>query len=139
MDRFDGITLKLLRGDIDAALQTVAAKHGITLKMGNATYARDGSYFLGKVEGGVVRNGQAMTKEASAFEQYAEMYGLKDVKLGDTFKAGGISYKITGLKTTRTGKPVMAQKVGTDSHYVFTIDAVKRAFGISLLAAFSDH
>jgi hypothetical protein len=82
MDRFNKVTLQALRPEVQAALDAIAAKHGIKLQLGNISFTPDGSSFTSKIEGKV----EALADEAArkVFLQYAEMYGLDPEKVGQT-------------------------------------------------------
>ena len=124
---FTGKNLNALRAEIDAALATVATKHGITLKMGNAKYARGGEFFEAQLKGALVRDGQVVSKESVHFTQHASIYGLLPDDLGKEFVSHGRRFRITGLKSGASKRQILTESEG--KNYVFPADAVVIALG----------
>lgn len=122
--------VKELRTRMQALLNDFA---GLNVKVGNASYT-DGSCTF-KVECAVVAaNGVVVTKEATAFERYANGYGLLGVSLGDKFTSKGRTFEITGLNTRARRMPVQA-KDRSGRGYKFTVEAVTRALNPTTVVA----
>lgn len=113
-----------IRQEINAALQTVATKYGITIKAGNASY-NDESVQFKLVCTTMGENGEVETKEAKDFKAYAPMYGLQREDLGKEFTSGRDRFMITGLKP-RSRNCIIAKKLGTTQSYKFDPENVKR-------------
>src|ERR1044071_2452562 len=87
-----------LRVDINAALQAVIQKHGLTkLQLGNCTFTRDGAFTF-QLQG-ILKGGD--TKEVTA---YNALRGLcpELPELGTEFEYRDQPYKISGANTTLT-------------------------------------
>jgi hypothetical protein len=111
MDRFNKATLATLRPEVQAALDAVAAKHGITLRLGNIGFSPDGGSFTSKVEGKV--EAIASAAEEARFREYAEMYGYDPDKVAATPQGEA---KLVGFNPKARNKPwIMA--IG-DKRYV---------------------
>lgn len=120
----DRQTCKLLAAEIEAALQTVAAKHGVKITSGGGTIGA--TEFVCKVQ--VTLTGEAMDDAARAqFVKYAELYGLKPEYFGRTFTSGGKSYKVAGLALNRSAKPVKITRADGVA-MITTVESVVRAF-----------
>jgi hypothetical protein len=100
-----------IRGDIDAALVAVAAKHGLaSLKCGGGTIGS--SNFMLKVEGVM---GGGKTPEAERYEINAKMLRLKPI--GSVFVSGNRTYQITGLN--KTGSKILADRAPDGKTFLF--------------------
>lgn len=134
MKSFTRDACKLLRDEIDAALQAVAKKHGITLKVGNASFdANQINFKLNAMTLG--EGGEVVTPEKKAFIADAHFYGFKAEDLGRTFMSNGKTFTIAGLKHANRKMPIIATSEGKS--YKFAVDAVKRALGMPVTPTFS--
>lgn len=115
MEQITRDTLKDLRAEINAALAVIGAKHGLTLKTGNATFGPDN--FTMKVEG--IREG-GLDKDATRYANSIRLLGLPP--LGTEFKNGGQIYKTVGVNTT--GTKVICSNNG--KKFLFHTDSVIR-------------
>lgn len=104
MERFNKTTLNTLRPEIQAALDAVAAKHGITLKLGNIGFSADGGSFTSKVEGKV----EAIANEAekARFRETAAMFGYDPEKEADTPQGKA---RLVGYLPKKRAKPWLIQ------------------------------
>lgn len=128
---FDRQTVKSTRRKIQAALDTLSEELGCQIKVGRASFARDGSNCTFKVECATLSdNGTAETKEVSAFRELASMYGLSPDDLGKTFVNGGQEFTVCGLATKARRFPILAKGANGKS-YKFPADAVKLALSAS--------
>jgi hypothetical protein len=100
MDRFNKATLAALRPEVQAALDAIAEKHGITLKLGNIGFSPDGGSFTSKVEGKV----EAIANEAEhkRFLEYAAMYGYDPEKVAETPQG---KVRLVGFNPKARSKP----------------------------------
>lgn len=116
--------LKAIRADIDKVLAEVAAKHGITIGTGKATYDPTALNFTFKVEG---QFPGGMTKEANLYEQirrYTE--GLPEV--GAVLKhPKGYTLTIAGCNTT--GSKVLATHADGKT-YLYPVEAIVKLNGL---------
>ena len=87
---FDRANLKKLRSDIEAAVATVGAAHGISLTLGSARFSSNNVTM--KLEGSIISNGMVKTKGAIALERFYPGYVGKVVKLSNGKKGKVIEY-----------------------------------------------
>jgi hypothetical protein len=96
--RFDKQVFRTLRPEINDALEKVAARYGIQLKLGNISFTEQN--FTGKVEGCLLNDsGEAMTLEATKLNRNAAL--LKLPKAGESFCYLDEKFEAAGL--TKTG------------------------------------
>jgi hypothetical protein len=120
-------TVIALRAEIQEALKSVAAKHGISITTGNGTFTGDNATL--KLEIAVIAvDGTVVSKTVSAFQSLATLYGFKPEDLGRTFKSGSRTYTITGLDRNSYKYPLLASSNGKT--YKLPLDAVRKALGI---------
>ena len=130
---FDSQNLKELRKDIDAALASVKAKHGVSLSLGNISYDPTIGRATTKMTMFVVGDGAAATdpravaeaKRIAEFKVAAESYGLKVEQLGATFTYGRDTYKLAGLNTKARKRPVLGTSLRDGKTYVFPEEVIR--------------
>ena len=111
--------LQAIRVDLQAALDTVAKKHGLArLVAGNCTFEKTGA-FTWKLEG--IEEG-GLAKEQ---RRYDENKWLGLPARGAEFKSGGKVYTCWGLNTT--GSKVIAE-CNDGKRYNWPVEAVRRFF-----------
>lgn len=95
--------------DINAAIQSVAKKHGIKLSMNGGTYQSSNAVLKIKVST-ISESGIVETKERISYIQNHKLYDLKREWLDQTFTNGGFVYKIIGLNTRAYKRPVLCER-----------------------------
>lgn len=106
-----------IRHDTDAALQAVAAKHGLkSFAATKGTYGADNFNF--KIEG-VIAGG--LGPDAERYERYAASMGMPPLYRKFSFKF--TEYQIVGMNTT--GSKVLAKNLENDKVYLFRADYIK--------------
>jgi hypothetical protein len=123
---FDKVSAGLLSDEIERALQPIASKYGIQIKRGRGVFAP--TDFTLKVECAVVKGGIAATKEATSFENYAHMIGLKKEDLGKPITFRGKGYAIMGFRP-RSKYSILARRDDGKSFWL-PLDEVKKALGV---------
>ncbi len=120
----DRQAIKSLREPIEAALEALGTKMGISFQAGNGTYGEETGHFklLMTVVGA---DGTAKETMAIDFERDAVMLGLKASDLGKTFSVYGKNYVIVGCKPRSYKRPIIGQKVGGTGRYKFSAKDVK--------------
>jgi hypothetical protein len=95
-------------------LKPLEAEYGIALKQGRGAIGQEGTYFIMKIEAALVTaGGEVLSKEATAFKQYAILYDLKPEWLGQTFVSDDAQrHTITGLRTRAPKAPVLTTANG---------------------------
>jgi hypothetical protein len=112
--------VKRMRVEIEAALETVGARNGMSITAGNATY--DGDGFRIKVEARLVG---AASKDAKTYDLYRDMYRLP--LLGARFSLGGRTYETIGLRTKNRKKPILVRREDNGKEYKISLDMLRRA------------
>jgi hypothetical protein len=121
--KLDKQFLKELRDDIDAALAPLGAKHGLSLKAGNAAFSETTATF--KLQVCLkTSSGEAITQERQNYIAYADTYGLKPEWLDQTFSSESRVFKIVGLLPRRSKNPVLC-RTENGKEYVFSVELVK--------------
>jgi hypothetical protein len=114
----DRATCKVLREEMEAALQAVATKHGIQIKSKNGSFSP--TMFTLKFEASVIgTGGVAETQERQAYKQLCQVYGLKAEWLDKTFNHGTDTYTVVGLNTRKHKRPVLCKQTGNGKTYCF--------------------
>jgi len=105
VSNFDKPSIKAIRVAMDEALAKVSAEYGIKISTGNARFSADEVTFKVKANtigtGGVVK-----TKEAQAWDIYANMNGLGHLSVGDSVQLQGKSFTIKGYNTRARKSPI---------------------------------
>ena len=105
VSNFDKPSIKAIRLAMDAALAKVSKEYGIKISTGNARFSADEVTFKVKANtigtGGVVK-----TKEAQAWDLYANMNGLGHLSVGDSVQLQGKSFTIKGYNTRARKSPI---------------------------------
>ena len=125
------VLLKELRADINEALAAVGEKHNVRISAKGATYDPDGANGSFKLEVlSIGASGDVHDKAATSFVERCRLYGLKPEDLGRTFKNGGLTFTVSGLKPLARSMPILATDSASGKTYKFTAESVK-----ALLAA----
>jgi len=107
----DRATLRMLREEFQAAINAVAAAHGLTADLGNIRYNTEGTSFSTKMT--VETGGKAdvadrkADKAADNFKRYAVLEGLESSDFGKVFNyAGKTGLRIVGYNTRAKKYPI---------------------------------
>jgi hypothetical protein len=123
---FDRAACAVLSDDVMAALEAVAAKHGIQIKRGRGTFS--GGNFTMKIEASVIgEGGRPETKEALCFQRYAASEGLSPNDLYTEFTIASGTYEIVGFKPRSRKYPILAVKVGDGRTFKFAAETIRTA------------
>ena len=133
INEFDRTNLRLLRDDVESALNAVGKKYGIDLRLGTGRFSSENVTF--RLEGSVIRAEGVVTREAAEFRQYADLLGLEASDLGKTFTQGGRRFEITGAKLSSRKYPILARNVLNGKVYKFRVADVREALGGRALSA----
>jgi|ERR1035437_1224884 hypothetical protein len=120
MDKFTPTNLEVIRKDINAAIQSIAEKHGITLHVGHGSYTSASVTF--KLEGKLSGNSEAMVSQNKS---YAIMLGLPENIVGSTFTSQGKKMKITGLNPKKPKYAIEVKDIDTGKGYGFSLEGIK--------------
>ena len=129
---FNRTNLKTLRSEIDAALEAVLAKHGLTADLGNIRFgATDFRCKLNVEVASTTGPASVADTDAAAerkFKAHAWKFGLTGDEFGKTFKSRGTAFTIIEInpRAKRGGYPVIAKNArGTE--YKFSAEHAKSA------------
>ena len=127
----DKTACKTLRDEMNKVLEPLGKKLGVVIKTGNASYDGGGNYATFKVNINTVsKDGNVVTKEASAFINNAVYYGLKPEHLNQTFSDwNGEKFEIVGLATRSHKYPILA-KNNMGKTFKFESEMVKTKLGV---------
>ncbi len=90
--------------DIEAAINAVCEKHGVTAKFGNIRYSS--ATYTSKMEVYATSNGDADKIE---FNRYAMRFGLKNEAYRSTFTSNGETFTVVGIKPRAKQYPIIAE------------------------------
>lgn len=125
---FDRPTLRMLNAEIEAALQSVADKHGISIKTGGASFTAQ-NYRL-KLEVAIKDgNGDALTKQATDFQKHATQFGLSPDDFGREFVNRRSTFKIVGIAIGSWRYPILCENQN-GKVYKFPAATVKAALSM---------
>lgn len=119
--------IKRINKDVEQAIQAVADKHSVTIKLGSTRY--EPTEYTTKLivttkEGEVVRK----ETEESNSKSYALMLGLPEETLGNIFTMRGETYKVVKVDGRRPKYPIIYRKakVNDKARYKMTLESYKR-------------
>ena len=99
--------LDAIRADLIAALDTVAATHGLTMSLGGMTYDSDG--FRVKI---TAHRGSA---------EYAPRFGVTAAHFGYEFTLNnGKQFRLIGFRPSAPKRPVVGRSSANGKKYIFT-------------------
>ena len=109
VQQFDKPTIKAIRQAMDQALAQVATQYGITINTGNARFT--GNEVTFKVKANTVdgATGNAITKEAQAFELVKHQEGIGHLSVGDTVTLQGKEFILKGFNTRARKSPIQIE------------------------------
>jgi len=124
LDKISPAVLKLIRADIDAAVESVCKKYGLaSMRAANASYTSN--TFSIKVEG--VLSAEAKTEEAiSQSNQYARMLGLPENIVGKKFNTQGHEFTVERIDIGKPKFPIIAKRINDGKMFKFTTDVVSK-------------
>lgn len=125
-DVMDTKVLKVLREQMEKALRQIDAP-GFVFTVGRCTYGEDNATF--KVEVARKRSdGLVINRDASDFLRSAKWFGFTSDDLGKEFQANGKTYKLVGLASRKSKRPVLAADL-SGQKFCFQVEGVLRAMG----------
>jgi hypothetical protein len=126
----DKTVCEILRREIDTALAAVAAKHGLSISLGNGTYnSANASYKLNIATR--ASSGEVRSKETTDFKAHAFSFGLKPTDLGAKFRCSQHGeVEIIGLKIKSHTYPILC-KTHTGARVKYPASYVVRALAIA--------
>ena len=122
INSLDRTAVRRINDDIQSALDAVAKRYGVQIKVGNSRFSNTNC--TTKIDISTVNEGgTAMTKEATDFNRFAASFGITK-KLGDTFEFRYDRYEITGLKPRSSKYPVLAKNLSNGKTFKFPASVI---------------
>ena len=122
--KIDRTACRLLSGEIEAALQTIAQKYGLSIRSAGGRFSE--SEYTCKVECQV----KTTSGIPASFAIEAKMLGLPEDCHGKVFRSRDRSFQITGIEIRRPKMPVSAKDVSTGKGFKFPVEDVLRGLGL---------
>ena len=125
MNTFDHPSIRTLRAEIQAALNTVAVRHQLSLKVGSCRFSHTAATL--KLEAAVInaKTGVVESREREDFKLHASRFGLTAADLDKVFDYAGRTFTISGLRPRAYSKPILATSQGLT--YKFSAVTVQNA------------
>lgn len=122
INSLDRTAVRRINDDIQSALDAVAKRYGVQIKVGNSRFSNTNC--TTKIDISTVNEGgTVMTKEATDFNRFAANFGITK-KLGDTFDFRYDRYEITGLKPRSSKYPVLAKSLSNGKIFKFPANVI---------------
>jgi hypothetical protein len=119
----DRSTLKMMRVDINKALQSVANKYNTSMECGNARFTDTSATFKLEINE-VNKDGVVMTCQRKDFVSLSKLYGLNPKWLDKTFNMESKTFKIVGFNTRARKAPIELVEVKTGKKFKCSVEAV---------------
>src|SRR4051812_22602453 len=100
ISKFDVNACRSVGEEIEAAVQAVAAKHGIKIKIGKATYTNGPTMDIRLECAVIAADGVVIDKDAASLDQLGELLGLVPQARGKVFPYARKSYTLVGYRNT---------------------------------------
>lgn len=120
---FTRATHRQIAAEVEAALRTIAERHGLTVKPTRKGFYPNEMPVPFSLHVG--EQSQAESPDARALKVYADQHGLGEDAYGKTFMSKGKRMKIVGYRPKSPKFPVLCQDIATKRIYKFTIASVK--------------
>ena len=124
----DPVAVSTITDDIIDALKPLAAKYGLAVSRGPASYTANSLHV--KIEIATVSDdGVANTREREDFKLAAGRYGLEPGDLGSTIIISGVSMAIVGLRRKARTHQILCRRTGDGGLTACPAVEVARALG----------
>ena len=124
--------LQDLRGEIDAALAVVGARHGLAIKAGSATFNPQNAVF--KLNISVLNaSGEAVTKEQSDLKHALPRFGLNEAHLTQEFVYGSETFVLHGYRAKARSRPFLIKRVCDGKVFLGSETGVLKALGVDVI------
>jgi len=125
MTQINRAEIKMLAEEIEQAVQGIAERYGIEIKRGNSTYDADGNHATVKINVSVIgENGEAVSPDAGAFEQYSQYDGIPADALNKRFGM----YTFVGYKPRNRKYPYLVTIGGKQGTYKIPASKAKAIY-----------
>lgn len=123
----DRTLLRLVRNDLDAALKTIGAKHGLIMKCGSGRFTETTATLKVELADNDASDNATSPQEVkgrAAWAQYAYSLGLNKEWLDQEFTSQGDRFKIIGIANSRPKYPVMTRRLSNGGTTFHTLQSV---------------
>lgn len=117
---------ELFRNDVEAALKSVAEKHGIEIECGKISY----SSFDFSMQLKVTKNDGNVDGKKAIFEQECVYFGFKPDDYNREFRSNGKSFKLIGFNRKSPKNNCSIYCIDDNKTYKCNDEMVKRAFAM---------
>ncbi len=115
--KFDRDTIRLIRKDIDKALEPIKEKYGLdSLDSGNATF--NSNEFTMKIEGLLSKDSEAEENQAR-WNMYADAFKIPMNGVGKQFEHKGNMFEIISLTPRSSKFPIHAKRLSDGKMFGF--------------------
>jgi hypothetical protein len=129
--KFDKTSCRLLQDECVAALQAVAAKHGLSVQQagGSLGDVEFKSKFLFKINDPKIVADNARAE----WNKYCSYFSMQPEDFGRRFICQGKEYEVSGLDLGRRTKPIHAKRVSDGKTFIWPSATIKSLLGTSAL------
>ena len=130
---FDKQNLPQLRAEINAALEAIGTKFGISLQAGNASFLATNATFKLVCQVGEDKsiNDLKSEKAAKALALYQPLY-FRQLPLDKHYKMGNDVFEIVGYNTRGRTSPMLIKSIKSGKEYKCSIEQLERAVKIDI-------
>ncbi len=117
---FSHSNVKQLRIDMQTALEEVANKHGISIRVGNMSFSPNNVNI--KVEASVKNSdGETVDKFKEALVKFGKVYLNADFNIDHTYNTKQLGdVKFVGLNSRATKNPIIVQQISSGKKFVIS-------------------
>jgi hypothetical protein len=118
--------MESIRADINSALKETGRAHGVSLRLGNGGYDRDGA--AGHLKLNILpldKSGNVISQEETDYKNHCSSYGLKPEYLGSVFSHNGEDYKVIGIRIRARKFPVLVTRLSDGVDVAMRADSVR--------------
>jgi len=116
-------TMKVLRAEINAALEEVAKRNNVSLAVGAGSFESSAASFKLNITAHT-ESGEKVDLAAQNLRIYGHLYGVQPSMEGKTFEYRNQTFTLVGIEPSRPKRPIVATCGG--KRYVFTTEVLLR-------------
>jgi hypothetical protein len=130
---FDKQNLPQLRAEINAALEAIGAKFGVSLQAGNASFQATNATFKLVCQVGEDKSIGDLKDEkaAAALKAFQPLY-FRDLPLDKHYKMGNDVFEITGYNTRGRTQPMQIRSIKSGKGYKCSIEQLRNATKVDI-------
>ena len=130
---FDKQNLPQLRAEINAALEAIGTKFGISLQAGNASFLATNATFKLVCQVGEDKTIRDLKSEkaAAALKAFQPLY-FRQLPLDKHYKMEGEVFEIVGYNTRGRTRPMQIKSIKSGKEYKCSIEQLERAVKVDI-------